>query len=101
MKSSMAVRKVVNYGFLVIQHGSDVQPSKGHPSGGVAIILSPDARKAWIAAGSSVSHFGNRILAIKLELLDANQKPITVVLVSAYALIGAAKENISQEFATE
>ena len=42
------------YGFLVIQHGSDVQPSKGHPSGGVAIILSPDARKAWIAAGSSV-----------------------------------------------
>ena len=51
--------------------------------------------------GCSVSHFGNRILAIKLELLDANQKPITVVLVSAYAPICAAKESIRQEIAAE
>ena len=33
--------------------------------------------------------------------MDANQKPITVVLVSAYAPICAAKETIRQEFATE
>jgi len=89
------------YGFLVIQHGSNVKPLKGHPSGGVAIILSPEARKAWVAAGSCVQHFGDRILAIKLELLDAYEKPVTVVLVSAYAPIGAAKESIRQDFATE
>jgi hypothetical protein len=38
------------YGFLVIQHGSDIKNSRGHNSGGVAIILSTEVRRAWVAA---------------------------------------------------
>jgi hypothetical protein len=77
------------YGFLVIQHGSDIKNSRGHNSGrgGVAIILSPEARKAWVAAGSWVEHFGNRILVIEVLLMDANWKPVSVVLASAYAAL--------------
>jgi hypothetical protein len=33
--------------------------------------------------------------------MDANRKPISVVLASAYAPIGAAKESIRQDFATQ
>jgi hypothetical protein len=36
------------YGYYIIQHGSDSKPSKGSLSGGVAIILSPDAVRAWL-----------------------------------------------------
>jgi hypothetical protein len=37
------------YCFLVIEHGSDTKNSRGsrgHNSGGIAIILSPETRKA-------------------------------------------------------
>jgi hypothetical protein len=47
------------YGFLVIQHGSDIKNSRGHNSGVVAIILSPEARNAWVAAGSCVKQYGD------------------------------------------
>jgi hypothetical protein len=89
------------YGFLVIQHGSDIKDSRGHNSGCVAIIPSPEARKAWVAAGSCVKHYVNRIFAIKILFMDANRKPVIVVLASAYAPIGAAKESIRQDFATQ
>ena len=45
------------YGFS----GFDVKFQRGHPIVKVAIILSPDDRKAWIAAGSSVQYFGNQV----------------------------------------
>jgi hypothetical protein len=87
--------------FLVIQHGSDIKHSRSHNSGSVATILSPEARKAWVAAGSCIKHYGNQILAIEPLLMDANWKPVSVVLTSAYAPIGAAKESIRQDFATQ
>jgi hypothetical protein len=31
------------YCYYIIQHGLDSKPKRGHPPGGVAIILSPDA----------------------------------------------------------
>ena len=90
------------YGYHIIQHGSDSKPSRGHPSGGVAIILSPDAVRAWIKAGSCVLHFGtNRILAIKLEMEDITCKPVTVMLASSYAPVSAAKENDRLAFAVD
>jgi len=90
------------YGYYIIQHGSDSKSNgKGRASGGVAIILSPAAVRSWIAAGSCVMHFGNRILAVKLEMEDLKGKPITVVLSTAYAPIGAAKENVRNAFATD
>ena len=89
------------YGYYIIQHGSDSKPPKGHPSGGVAIILSPDAVRAWIKAGSCVLHFGNRILAIKLEMEDTTGKSVTVMFATAYSPIGAAQENVRQVFAAD
>ena len=46
-------------------------------------------------------HFGNRILAVKLEMEDLKGKPVTVVLSTAYAPIGVAKENVRNAFATD
>ena len=90
------------YGYYIIQHGSDFKSNeKGRASGGVAIILSPAAVRSWIAAGSCVMHFGNRILAVKLEMEDLKGKPVTVVLSTAYAPIGVAKENVRNAFATD
>ncbi len=89
------------YGSYIIQHGSDSNPPKGHSSGGVAIILSPDAVRAWIKAGSCVLHFGNRILAVKLEMEDTTGKSVTVMFATAYSPIGAAQENVRQAFAAD
>jgi hypothetical protein len=90
------------YGYYIIQHGSDVKSNaKGRASGSVAIILSPADVRSWIAAGLCVMHFGNRILAVKLEMEDLKGKPVTVVLSTAYAPIGVAKENVRNAFATD
>jgi hypothetical protein len=58
------------YGCYIIEHGSKSKPKRDHPPGGVAIILSPDAVRAWIKAGSCVLQIGNRTFAIKLEMED-------------------------------
>ncbi len=71
---------------------------KRHPPGGVAIILSPDAVRAWIKAGSCVLHFGNRILAIKLEMEDIKGELVTVMLATSYPPVGNAKEHIRHAF---
>jgi hypothetical protein len=85
--------------YYIIQHGSDSKPKRGHPQGGVAIILSPDAVRAWIKVGSCVLHFGNRILAIKLEIEDIKRELVTVMLATSYASVGNAKEHIRHAFA--
>ena len=46
-------------------------------------------------------NLGDRILAIKVEPLDTNDKQFSILAVSAYAPIEAAKESICQDFATE
>ena len=64
-----------NNGFVVVQHGCEQKRRrKGRTSGGVAIILSPVAKKAWSAAGSQFFHFGDRILAVRLSLSDAKMR---------------------------
>ena len=46
-------------------------------------------------------HFGNRILAIKLEMEDIKGKPVTVMLETSYAPVGNAKEDIRHAFAED
>ena len=76
-------------GFLFINHGyPERRCSRG--SGGVGFVLSPEARKAWEAAGSKVMHFGERIVAIKLRITDMNGQRLDVMMVSAYAPVGAS-----------
>ena len=46
-------------------------------------------------------HFGNRILAIKLEMEDIKGKLVTVMLATSYAPVGNAKEHIRHAFAED
>ncbi len=88
-----------NNGFVVVQDGCEQKRRrKGRTSGGVAIILSPVAKKAWISAGSQFFHFGDRILAVRLNLLDAKKRLVNIFLVVAYFPIGAAKNQVRQDF---
>jgi len=88
-----------NNGFVVVQHGSEKKRrKKGRISGGVAIILSPEAKKAWISAGSQVLHFGDRTLAVKLDILDARNRVVKIFFVVAYFPIGAASTQVRQDF---
>jgi hypothetical protein len=86
------------YGYYVIQHGSESRPKKGHPSGGVAIILSPDAIRAWIKAGSSVLHFGKShsrrisLSSLKWRTSKANQLQSCLQLLM---LLSATQKRIS------
>ena len=54
---------------------------------GVAVVLGPEARKAWEKAGCLRSDFGSRIVAVRLEIAQSERKrrPVRIVLVSAYA----------------
>jgi hypothetical protein len=63
--------------------------------------VSPDAIQAWIKTESSVLHFGNRTLAIQLEMDDIKGKPVTVMLATSYAPVGNAKEHIRHAFAED
>ena len=87
-----------NNGFVVVKHGSEKKRRrKGRISGGVAIVLSPDAVKSWVSAGSQVLHFGDRILAVRLDIPDAKKRVVKVYFVSAYFPIGAASSQVRQE----
>ena len=87
-------------GFLFINHGyPERRCSRG--SGGVGFVLSPEARKAWEAAGSKVMHFGERIVAIKLRITDMNGQRLDVMMVSAYAPVGASPVEEREAFLAE
>jgi len=73
-----------SHGVYFIGHGY-AEPKCSRGSGGVGIMLSEEAKEAWIAAGSVVLHFGSRIMAIRLTLMDARDRAVELMLVSAYA----------------
>ena len=55
----------VGDGFVLVWQGNEAEPGRG----GVAFLLSPEAAKAWRAAGAkSRSTATGRIIAITLEL---------------------------------
>ena len=60
--------------FLFLHHGPTTQPGRG--SGGVGIIMSPQAQKAWISAGQcppsvSIIIVGTtRYIGIPIQLID-------------------------------
>ena len=91
-----------NRGLLIVQHGNARKNRKnGRVSGGVAIVLSPEAKRAFVAAGSQVLNFGERILAVRLKLVDAKKRTVNILFVSAYFPVGAASPTIRQEFYLE
>ena len=61
-------------------------------SGGVGILLSPNAVRDWEAADSEVLLFGERILAVRLKLKDADKRSVRVLLAVAYAPVSSAPQ---------
>jgi len=75
-----------NNGFVFIHNGLAEKPcSRG--AQGVAVVLGPEARKAWEKAGCVRFDFGSRIVAVRLEIAQSDRKrrPVTIFLVSSYA----------------
>ena len=52
---------------------------------GVALVLSPQATKAWGRLGQPITRFGPRILSVRLKLVDKHAHQRHITLVSAYA----------------
>ena len=68
-------------------------------SQGVAIGLSQDGLTAWKTAGYELHNdFGARIIAIRLILKDIYKKNVSVFLVSAYASVGNAPDDIWTQY---
>ena len=68
---------------------------------GVGIVLSKAATDAWKLAGSKTyTDFGSRIIATRLLVKDNSNKDCFLYLVSAYAPIGVADQQIWDAFLT-
>ena len=76
--------EVDSRGFALIHNGLASKVCR-RGSLGVAIVLSPLAKRAWEQGGSKVHFFGDRIIAARLQLEGMVGKPLIIVLVSAYA----------------
>ena len=71
-------------GFTVLHNGlTDKVCNRG--SMGVAIVLGVEASKAWRRGGNQTFRFGNRIIAVRLTLLDDKSKKVNILFASAYA----------------
>ena len=81
-KAGSEVRE--NEGITFLEYGL---ATKVYPRGsqGVVIALGPEARKAWERAGSLRLTFGPRILATRPIIMDQHKRPVSLLLVSAYA----------------
>ena len=66
---------------------------------GVAILLSKNAVTSWRSTGSIVhSDLGARIIAVRLIVKDSNSNNVGLFLISAYAPIGNADQNLWDSF---
>jgi len=93
-------RTRANEGYLFIEHGlKEKECHRG--SQGVAIVLSPAARKSWELAGSQVLKFGARILATRLKIVDTMKRPLIIFLVSAYAPDSGRSSNEREAYADD
>ena len=68
-------------------------------SQGVGIALSDSAVDSWKAAGSEIhTDLGARVAAIRLLTKDVRGKDVGIFLVSAYAPVGVAEQEVWDEF---
>ena len=65
---------------------------------GVAIILGKEARKGFEKAGSQKLTYGDRIMAIRIEVEDGKRAPVRLFLVAAYAPTSNALPSIREEY---
>lgn len=85
-----------------ILHGIDRKDDTSRRGkGGVGIVLSKSARDAWNSAGSKTyTTYGSRIIAVRLLVKDNSKKDCYLYLISAYAPIGVADQQVWDSFLT-
>ena len=77
---------------------SETQAGK-RGSQGVGIALNGDGVEAWKAGGCELhSDLGARVIAARLLFKDRNNRDVAVFLVSAYAPVSSASDNIWDEY---
>lgn len=67
---------------------------------GVAILLGPQATKAWRASGERTLRYGERIVAVQFEL-KVKRKTHHVRIVSAYAPHSGYPQNVREEYLSQ
>lgn len=90
-------KEVLEHGqYMLITSGLDQSLLEGkRGSQGVAIALSPDGVSAWKAAGGEThTDLGARVMAVRLLLKDRKNKDVGVFLISAYAPVGNASDDV-------
>ena len=92
--------QIESRGVLFIGHGfEEARCRRG--SGGVGLLLGPAGRKAWETAGSEVHYFGERILAVRLQILDERRRVVKLWLVSAYSPDSSYPADVREAFRVE
>ena len=101
------VQETWRCGFEIIEHdncrlitvGLDDNDQSRRGSQGVGIVLSAKGTEAWKAAGSVVHQdFGARVLSVRMLLRDIQKRDVGVYLVSAYAPVGNADDQVWDEY---
>ena len=82
-----------NKGYIIINNNRDDARRRG-----VGIILAPRLIKAWDATQRATLRPSDRVLAIRVKLVDGEGKDIYFCFVSAYRPISSASEAEQQEF---
>ena len=88
-----------NERYRIVHAGLAPEEQSNRGSQGVAIVLSPRAVESWKAAGS-ISHndLGARLVVVRLLVKDAENREVGLFLISAYAPIGSADNNVWNDF---
>ena len=83
----------------LITIGLDAAEQCSRGSQGVGIALNADGVEAWKAAGSVIhQNFGARVLAVRLLMRDVQQRDVGLFVVSAYAPVGNADEQVWDDY---
>ena len=83
----------------LITTGLDAADQCSRGSQGVGIALNVHGVEAWKAAGSVVhQNFGARVLAVRLLMRDVQQRDVGLFIVSAYAPVGNADEQVWDDY---
>ena len=83
-------------GWTFVTHGLKTAVCK-RGSGGVGILLSPEAKVCWQKAGGDYFTFGDRILALRLLMRDEKGRTAFTWIISAYAPVSSETE-ASEEY---
>lgn len=105
---TMCLQETCHHGNEILENGyyrlitsglSQNVLNSNHGSWGVANTLSQEGVTAWKAAVPKLHNgFGAQIIAIQLLFKDIHNKDVSVFLVSAYASVGNAPDDIWNEY---